>query len=207
MRGQYRLGSLGVRIARQDHIGIGIAATDERFLRIGQTLINFVNRFANPKPKVSRDLIVATPSSMQLATYVAEAIDEGLLNMHVDVFQFCAEWEAALLNLMAYVAQGLLNCPAFIGSNEADFGQHLCVSDRSLDILPKQTAIEAHTFGELLHATIGRYVKNSAPSFLRQRNPRTFNQDASKINNLVSLNDLRRIVNELSITEAGATND
>ena len=175
MRGQDRLGTLHMGIAGQDHVGIGIAAADQRPLHVGQPLINFVNRLADPKPKVGRDLIVATPGRMQLAADVAKAIDEGLLDVHVDVFQFRAEREAALLNFPAYLAQGLFNDLAFVGREQANLGQHLGVGRGTFDVLRKQTAIEAHTFGELLNAAIGRHIKNTAPGLLRQFKPRRSN--------------------------------
>ena len=204
MRGQDRLGTLHVGIAGQDHVGIGIAPADQRPLHVGQPLINFVNRLADPQPKVGRDLIVATPGRVQLAADVAEAIRQGLLDVHVDVFQFRAEREASLLNFPAYLAQGLLNLPAFIGREQANFGQHLGVGRRTLDVLRKQTAIEAHAFGELLNTAIGRHVKNTAPCLLRQIKPRTSNLDPDKIDNLLSLNDLRRIVNEAAVRRGQA---
>ena len=40
------------------------------------------------------------------------AVGKGLLDVHVDVFQFRAEREAVLLNFLAYLAQGLLNLPS-----------------------------------------------------------------------------------------------
>ena len=73
----------------------------------------------------------------------------------------------------------------------------------TFDVLRKQTAIEAHTFSELLNAAIGRHIKNTAPGLLRQIKPRTSNQDPDKIDNLLSLNDLRRIVNEAEGAEMG----
>ncbi len=77
MRGQDRLGTLQVGIAGQDHVGIGIAAADQRPLHVRQPLINFVNRLADPKPQVGRDLIVAAAGRVQFAADVAEAIDRG----------------------------------------------------------------------------------------------------------------------------------
>jgi len=175
MRGQDRLGTLHVGIAGQNHAGIGIAPADQRPLDFGQPPINFVNRLADPEPKVGRDLIIATPGRVELTANVAKAIDEGLLDVHVDVFKFRTEREAALLNFPAYFAQGLLNQPAFIGREQANFSQHLGVGRGTIDVLRKQTAIEAHTFSELLNSAISRHVKNTAPGLLRQIKPRTSN--------------------------------
>ena len=97
---------------------------------------------------------------------------EGLLDVHVDVFQFGAEREAALLNFLADLAQGLLNLQAFVGGEQPDLGQHLGMGDRALDVLRIEAAVEAHAFGELLDAAIGRLVKYPAPGLLRQIGPR-----------------------------------
>jgi hypothetical protein len=48
---------------------------------------------------------------------------------------------------------------------------------RSGDIVREQAAIEAHTFGELLDAAIGRLGKNTAPRLLRQIGPRFARND------------------------------
>ncbi len=149
-------------------------------MHVDQPLINFVNRLADPEPQVRRDLIVATPGRVQLAADVAKAVREGLLDVHVDVFQFRTEREAPLLNFPAYLAQGLLNHPAFVGREQANLGQHLGVGRGTFDVLRKQTAIEAHAFSELLDAAIGRHLKNTAPGLLRQIKPRTSNFDPEK---------------------------
>ena len=53
--------------------------------------------------------------------------------MHVDVFEFDAEREAALLNFLANFLKRLLNLPALVRREQADFGEHLGVGDRALE--------------------------------------------------------------------------
>lgn len=134
---------------------------------------------------------------MEFSAHVARAIRQGLLDMHVDVFQFRVEREAVLLDILADLAQGLFNLPALVGGQQASLGEHLRVGRRSGDIMHKQAAIEAHTFGELLDAAIGRLGKNSTPHLLRQIGPRSEKAGLRIIDNCVSLNDLRRVVNEI----------
>jgi hypothetical protein len=112
---------------------------------------------------------------MQLTAHVADAVDESLFHVHVDVFEFRAEGKAPLLNFPAYLAQGLFNGTAFIDCKQANLCQHLGVGRGTFDILRKQTAIEAHTFSELLDTAIRRHLKYTAPSFLRQSKPQTAN--------------------------------
>ena len=68
--------------------------------------------------------------------------------------------------------KSLLNLPAFVRREQADFCEHLGMGGRSGDVVRKQAAIEAHTFSELFDAAIGRLGKNPTPSLLRQIGPR-----------------------------------
>jgi hypothetical protein len=56
---------------------------------------------------------------------------------------------------------------AFVGSEQSDAGKHLRMGDRSGDIVRVEAAVEAHAFGELFDASIGRFVKNAPPSLFR----------------------------------------
>ena len=103
---------------------------------------------------------------MEFSAHVADPIHQRPLDVHVDVFQFRAEQELALLDFLADFAQGLLNLSALVGGDQSDFGQHLGVGDRAFDIMRIEPAIEAHAFGELLHAAVGRLVKHAPPRFV-----------------------------------------
>jgi hypothetical protein len=47
----------------------------------------------DPEPQVGCDLIVPRSSCVKLASDVSERIDQGLLDVHVDVFEFDAKRE------------------------------------------------------------------------------------------------------------------
>ena len=164
--GQHRLGPLHVGVAGQDHVGVGVATAHERPLQGQPAGVDLVDRLADPEPQIGGHLVVAAAGRVQLAAHVADAVDQRPLDVHVDVFQFDAEREAALLDFLADLAQGLLNLQALVGRNQPDLGQHLGVGDRALDVLRIEPAVEAHAFGELLHATVGRLVEYPAPRFL-----------------------------------------
>ena len=114
VRGQDRLGPLHVGIAGQDHVEIAVATAHEGPLQLDQPLVDLVDGLADPEPQVGRDLVVAAASGVELASGVAEPVDQCPLDVHVDIFQFRREREAALLNFAADIAQGLLNLPAFV---------------------------------------------------------------------------------------------
>ena len=116
MGGQHRLGPLHVGVAGQDHVGVGVAAADEGPLQVDQPLVDLVDGLADPEPQIGGDLIVAAAGGVQFAAHVADAVDQGPLDVHVDVFQFGAEREAALLDFLADLAQRLLNLPALVGA-------------------------------------------------------------------------------------------
>ena len=97
--------------------------------------VDLVDRVANPKPQIGGDLVVAAAGRVQFAAHVAQPVDQGPLDVHVDVFQFGAELEGALLNFLADFLQALLNLAALVGGDQADGGQHLGMGDRADDIL------------------------------------------------------------------------
>ncbi len=140
------------------------AQTHEGGLQGHQPRVDAVDRLADPQPQIGRDLVIAAAGRVQLAPHLAEPLDECPFDVHVNVFELDVELEAALLNFAADVAQGLLNSPAFVVGEQADVGQHLGMRDRGGDIVRIKAAIEAHTFSELLHAAVGRLLKNAAPS-------------------------------------------
>ena len=116
--GQHRLGPLQVRVAGQDarRRRARQRPTNAR-CKLDQPRVDLVDRVADPEPQIGRDLVVAAAGGVQLAADVAEAVDQRPLDVHVDVFQFGAEREAALLNFLADLAQRLLNLLAFVGGD------------------------------------------------------------------------------------------
>ena len=164
--GQHRLGTLQVRVGGQNAALVLVGPSHEGPLQGDHPRVDPVDGLADPQPQVGRNLVVAAAGGVQLAADVAQAIDQCPLDVHVDVFQLDAEREAALLNFLADFAERLLNLLAFVDSEQADFGQHLGMGDRAGDVLRIKPAIEAHAFGELLDAAVGRLLENASPSLL-----------------------------------------
>ncbi len=122
-----------------------------------------IDRLADPKTKVGRDLIVAAAGGMEFAAGIPQPVDQRPLDVHVDVFEFHTEAELSLLNFSANVRQGLLNLKAFVGGKQPLAGEHLGVSDRGFDILSVQPPIKAHTFRELLDAAVCGLIEDPTP--------------------------------------------
>jgi hypothetical protein len=115
-------------------------------------------------------LIVAAAAGVQLAAHIPQAVDECLLNVHVDVFELCFELEFTRVDLGSDRFQGLTNLLAFLRVNQANECQHLGMSDRALNVMGEKAVVEADAFGEPLDAAIRRLVKNSATGGTGQQN-------------------------------------
>jgi hypothetical protein len=166
---KHRLSPLEVRVTRQDDFAVGITPADKRPLDLNQAVVDFVDRFAAPQPKVGRNLIVTAASRVEFSAGVTNPVDECPLDVQVDVFQLGLELKLPLLNLLANGLEALLNLSAFICAQQTDLGEHLSVRNRGGNIMRVQAAVKADAFAELLDAAVRRLVEDSSPSFGGQR--------------------------------------
>jgi hypothetical protein len=160
-----RLGPLQMSVARQDAAGVVLRAADERLLKLNESGIDLIDRLPLPEPKIGRHLIVPAAGGVELATGVAKPVDQGPLDVEVNVFEFDFEFELALLNFLANRDQDLLNLLAFVAVQQPDAGQHLGMGDRGLDIMRVEPAVEANAFAKLLDAAIRGRIEYARPSF------------------------------------------
>ena len=75
---------------------------------------------------------------MELPPDVPQPVDQGPLDVHVHVFELDAELEAALLNFLANLFQGLHNFPALVVRDQPHFGQHANVHHRAPNVMGVQ---------------------------------------------------------------------
>ena len=68
---------------------------------------------------------------VQLAADVADPIDQGPLDVHVDVFELDRELEPALVDRQTDFREPLDDLPALVGRQQTDLGEHLGVGDRA----------------------------------------------------------------------------
>ena len=106
---------------------------------------------------------------MELAADVADPVDERPLDVHVDVFQVLAEVELAGGDFVADLLQAGDDLVPLVVGEDADLGEHVGVGDGAADVVGVEPAVEAHAFGELLDAAVGRLVKNTTPRLVCQR--------------------------------------
>ncbi len=146
---------------------------------------------------------------MKLAADIADSVDQGPFDVHVDVFEFLAELEPASGNVAADLFETGDNLVPLLVGEDAHFGEHVGVDDRAADIVGIEAAIEAHAFGELLDAAVGRPIENSAPRLIGQDvfQPKSGRRSAEvarrkKYSNMFILNVLRRGVNERRAADA-----
>src|SRR5262249_14310139 len=106
---------------------------------------------------------------MEFTSHVIEPPDQGRLDMHVDIFQFNKKLESPLFDALLNFLQRQLNLLALDFFENADGGQHLRMSDRTLNIMGVKTLIEADTFGKAFDTAIGTALKNAASGRVCQR--------------------------------------
>ena len=74
----------------------------------------------SPEAKIRGDLIIAAATRVQLAADVSQAIDQPLLDVHMDVLQVHVEWEAAGFDLSADLVQHGLDLAGFLRREQSD---------------------------------------------------------------------------------------
>ncbi len=109
VRGQHRLGALEMRVAGQDHVAVPLGGRDEGALQGEQPRVDPVQSVAGPELDVGDDLIVAAPRRVQLPADVTEPLDQCGFDVHVDVFAFQDEREAARLDFRLNLRQSSHN--------------------------------------------------------------------------------------------------
>jgi hypothetical protein len=99
MRGQYRLSSLEMSISRQHDIGVLLTSSNKGLLDFNQQLVEIVDGITSVELQVRGDLIVSTSPRVQLTSHITDPRDQRIFDVHVDVFEICAEGELSGGNL------------------------------------------------------------------------------------------------------------
>src|SRR5262249_46462131 len=81
VRREHRLRALQVRVARKHEIAIALGSGKQGALQLEQASVDAVERIAHPQLQVGDDLIIAAAPGMEFAADVAEARDQGALDM------------------------------------------------------------------------------------------------------------------------------
>ena len=123
---------------------------------------------SQPEAEVGGDLIVAAAGGVELSTDRADALGQGVLDVHVDIFERLDPDEAAGDDVGADVLQAGPNRLDLGAGQDALFAQHGSVGERALDILESQRLIDVYRGVEALHQGGGLLPKPTSPhSFTR----------------------------------------
>ena len=85
MRRQHRLRTLQMRVAGQDHVAVPLGGRHQGPLQGQQPRVDPVDGVAHPELRVGRHLVVAAPRRVQLPADVPDPVDQGRLDVHVNV--------------------------------------------------------------------------------------------------------------------------
>ena len=102
-----RLRRLQMGEAGHHGIGVGQRLFDQRVLQIGQLPIERVDRVADIKPHVSRDLIVARTCGVKSASRGADQFGKAAFDIHMDVFKRAGEGEIAFFDLLSDLIEAI----------------------------------------------------------------------------------------------------
>ena len=131
-----------------------------------QGLIDPVERIARPELQVGDNLIVSTPPGVQLAADIAELLDQGRLDVHVDVFALQDERKIPTFYLSLDFRQARTICWHSLARQKSDALEHACVRGRPLDVVLEEPTIKGDGFRELLHAAVGSGGETATPGLL-----------------------------------------
>jgi hypothetical protein len=80
-------------ISRQYDISVLLTSRNKGLLDFNKQLVEIINGIASVELQVCGDLIVPTSTSVQLTSHIADPRDQRVFDVHVDVFEICAEGE------------------------------------------------------------------------------------------------------------------
>ena len=95
----HRLGDLQMSVAGHHRAGFSLGAVDQRLLQVAHRRVEAVDRAAQPQPQIGRDLVIARPRGMEAPRRRPDQLGEPRFDIHVNVFEFGAEHEAAAFDL------------------------------------------------------------------------------------------------------------
>src|SRR5262249_22531639 len=103
---------------------------------------------------------------VELAADIAEALDQGALDMGVNVLQLHREGKLATLDLGGNLREGRHNLADLRLAQQADLAKHVSVRLAGEHVLAVEPAVEADRLGEPLNALVGLAAESSSPRLL-----------------------------------------
>src|SRR3972149_3623280 len=92
-------------IARHDDINMGAGLVHDRLLKLEDTVSHLPDDVTEIEPEVQGDLVIPAPCGMELLAYRADLLNQPLLNIHVDIFQFYRKEERLIFYRLSDILQ------------------------------------------------------------------------------------------------------
>jgi hypothetical protein len=99
---------------------------------------------------------------MELSADIAQPINQGPFDVHVNVFQLSSKLEVALLNLVADPPKLPANGQPVVAFDNPLLGKHFGVGARGLDVVLREPLVKTDALGKLFHETISRRLEHPA---------------------------------------------
>ena len=152
-------------VAGDDHFLRLICQIDECGCHPRKRKIEFVTSGFKPETHISSHLVVTTTSGVKLCGY-GHLLREGLLNVHVDIFEFGIPRELARFDLCKDRIETRLDRIALLFGYNIDMSEHSGMRLAALNIEGRQSLIERDGFANTKHQFSGTFGKPSTPSRL-----------------------------------------
>ena len=150
MGGGDRLGALQVRVARQDHVGVGLSELHQSLEQRDEGFIGGVALVLDPQAHIGGDLVIARTGRMQLGGSW-DALRERALDVHVHVLEVAAPLEFAGRDLLGDGVEAAQNGVTLALGQDTGLGQHRGMGLRAADILGPETMVERDRLAETQH--------------------------------------------------------
>src|SRR3990172_10698765 len=92
-------------IARHDDINMGAGLVHDRLLKLEYTPVHLPDDVTEIELEIQGDLVIPAPCGMELLAYRAYLINQPLLDVHMDIFQFYGEEERLMFSRLPDLLQ------------------------------------------------------------------------------------------------------
>ncbi len=135
-------------------------------LDAGDCRAHRVDGVAQVQTQIRGHLIVTRASGVQLLSHLTDTIDKTCFYVHVHIFELCAPRELPGLYLGPDCFKPLNNGTTFFKREHIHMSQHLCMRDRTGNVIRIEPTIEIDGGTERLHCTVRGLGEAPAPGFV-----------------------------------------
>ena len=158
-----RLGRLDVRCARQDRRPVALGEVDKSPLEVAQRAVELVDRAAGPEPHVRRDLVVAGAAGVEAAGQRPDLLDQGDLDVHVDVFERRVPGRAPGSDVVGKGGEAVDEGLDLVLGQETGPAEAANVGDRTGDVVGGEGGVDLDRAGEVRDPRVRLAAEPSAP--------------------------------------------